>query len=285
MLNLTSTCFLYHVTFDQVTKFTLFGFGLANTSYAVVLNIIAFLGTWKIHKRHMTRTAKLLLSLFAINLLVAFAVILLSVYQFMDDFLQSWYFSAHLSTLVFLILWSSTNILLVTVDRYLLVIRGKCYLFWKRNFLVVVVLTTCIILGFSISFYFGLKTCTYQLTVVNLAVFSAILLVNLIVCFVTNIAMMKYVRRNMSCIGSSRPKMKNKVAKTVCAMAISAGLCQVLLVLLLTFFTVSFATESSATKYGNVVVTCFIIIVLFKCGTFPLIYIIRNTRIRRSFSV
>ena len=173
---------------------------------------------------------------------------------------------------------------LVTVDRYLLVVRGKYYLVWKRNFIICVVITTCINTGFTISFYFGLKTCVYAVTVVNLSVVLAILMMNLVVSFVTNVAMMKYVRKNMSCIGSSRPKIKNKVAKTVFVMTISDGICQLLVVLLVTFFTVSFATESPATKYGNVVVTCFLVIVLFKCGTFPLIYILRNSRIRKSFS-
>ena len=129
MFDSIADCYVHSTKYDIFHNIILIVVGLASTIYALTANIVATVGIWLLYKQKMKRTPKLLLSLFATNCLTAFAVALLYLYRFIEGFLQSWYFSVHLSIVVFLILWSSTTVFLVTLDRFLLVIRGSCYLF------------------------------------------------------------------------------------------------------------------------------------------------------------
>lgn len=278
MFNAITECLLRRNGYDDVTDITLTVIGITNTVYVVAVNIVAFVAICLLYGRHLKRTPKLLLSLFATNLLIALAVTSLLVYHLVVEFRQSWFFSAHMSSIVFLILWSSTNVFFVTIDRYLLVVRGRRYLFWKKNFNVFFIVAIISIAGFSVYFYFGLKLMGCTTNAINLTIFSLILLTNLVASSISNAAMMKYLRKNVSGIGS-RSNVRNDIAKTVYAMTVTAGFCQSAMVVLMVFYIVTCVVDTPVTEYGNVVLVSFSILVLFKCGTFPLIYVLRNSRI------
>ena len=271
-------CYVNSSRCDIFNNFILIAAGLVITIYALVANIVASVGIWRLYRRHMKRTPKLLLSLFATNLLTASAVASLYLYHFIEEFLQSWFFSVHLSIIAFSISWSSTIVLMVTLDRFLLVVRGNCYLYWKKNFCILTIVSGLVDASWSMYFYFGLKYLGCVTNLINLAVFGAILLINLILSLFTNIAMMRYVRKNVSLIGSTRVNMRNEVANTVFAMTMSSTCCQIVLISLLVVFVSSFAIEMAVAKYGGILIVLFIIFVLFNCGTIPLTYIVGNSR-------
>lgn len=285
MINATNICILFQITVTKVAQFSVFGFVIGKTLYAFMFNSIALFATWNVNRRQFSRTVKLLLVSFAINIFVAFSVASLSIYLFYDDFIQTWYFSAHLSLVTFFLVCSSTNMFLVTVDRYLLVVRGSWYLRWKRNFQCISCMLTFITSGFAIPLYFVLRECRYSFAVVYLSVLAAYLYGSLFGSLLTNIVMMRFIRKQMSAIGSSRPNLKKKVSKTVCFMTVSVGFFQFLLASLVTLLTISYTVETFLLKFRSGLIISSIIVSLFKCCTFPFIYIVRNSQIRKYLSV
>ena len=115
---------------------------------------------------------------------------------------------------------------------------------------------------------------------IHFAVFGLILLINLIASLIANIGMMKYIRKNVSLVGSVGVSLRNGVAKTVFAMTMSSTCGQVVLVALLFVFVSSFAVKFTVVKHGAILLVSFIISVLLNAGTVPLVYILRNTRMR-----
>ena len=229
MINATNFCILFQITVAKVTQYSVFGLVIGKTLYAFMFNFIALFVTWKVNRRQFSRTVKLLLASFATNIFVAFSVASLSFYLFHDKFIRTWYFSGHVSLVTFFLVCSSTNMFLVTVDRYLLVVRGSWYLRWKKNFHCISCTLTFITSGFVIPLYFVLRECSYSFAVVNLSVLAVYLYGTLFGSLLTNIVMMRFIRKQMSQIGSSRPNLKKKVSKTVCIMTVSVGFFQFLL--------------------------------------------------------
>ena len=134
MVDAATECYFGAGSFEEDhIKFTVITFGVIVTVYTVVANILALFGICILYQRELTRTPKLLLSQFVMNLIIAFVAISVSLYLFIDGFRQYWFFSVHLSIIVCLTLGSSFNLLFITIDRYLIVVRGQRYLNWKKT--------------------------------------------------------------------------------------------------------------------------------------------------------
>ena len=278
MFNSVTQCFLRPSEHDQIISYI---FPFANSvvaGYALVINFIALIGIWLVYKHTMKRTPKLLLSLFATNLLVVLAVASLSVYHFIDGFLQSWLFSAHILLIVFLVLWSSTNVCLVTVDRYLIVIHGTRYRLWKKYFHALVIAEFVTIACYSMFIYFSLKFMGCTVNFVNLSGVVVFITSNLVASFIANILLTRYIRMNTSLAGRTR-NMERGVATTVTNMTISDGICQVLLIATTILYICSLTISSRLSKYVNVLLFLLPILSLLRCGTVPMTYILRNKRI------
>ena len=279
MFNSLTRCFTHTSEHDNVFSSILTVVSISVTVYAFFVNIIAFIGIWLVYKKTLKRTPKLLLLLFATNLLFVFAVALLSVYHFIEEFLQSWFFPAHLALVLFLVLWSSTNLCLVAIDRYLIVIHGTRYQFWKKYFHALFFAEFVANIGYSVFIYFGFKFMGCKANYINLLGIVAFIAFHLVMSFVANILLARYIRLNMSILGRTNNMQKN-VAKTVASMTIVDGTCQALLIIAMLLFICSVTMSTSLRKHGNLVLFSLTILSLFKCGSVPLTYILRNTRVR-----
>ena len=93
MVDAATECYFGAGSFEEDRiKFTVVTFGVIVTVYTVVANILALFGICLLYQRELTRTPKLLLSQFVMNLIIAFVAISVSLYLFIDGFRQYWFF-------------------------------------------------------------------------------------------------------------------------------------------------------------------------------------------------
>ena len=245
---------------------------------SVSINVFASIGVWQLYQRHMTRTPKLLLLLFVTNCITVFAVELLYLYHFIDGFLQSWYFIIHLSLIVYLISWSSTVVFLVTLDRFLLVLRGKWYLIWKKNFGTLIFVATAFNIALSIYAFYGLAYMKCKENVIHLSVYGALLTLDLFLSLLINIKMIRNIRRKASVVGTVGINLRSRVAKTVVSMTLCSACFQALLVSVIAVVSSCFLTKIRFASQGGAMLFSAITMIVSHAGALPLIYIRRNNR-------
>lgn len=279
MFYFNEDCFSKSLLFDAFNNTILIIATVFLSTCSLVSNIIGSIGICRLYKTHMTRTPKLLLSLFVTNFIAVLVAECVYSYHFIKGFLASWYFFVHLSVLVFLTLWSSITVLLVTFDRFLIVVRGKWYLFWKRRASTIIsMIFVCAIL-FTIYIYFGFKRMTCLATKINLLSFAFALASNTCATVVTNIKMIRFVRINVSLVGNVGVNLRNDVATMVYAMTLSSTFFQTCLFTLLGFFVSSYTSQIIDAGYGGVFVVSSTMLIALHAGTLPLVYVFKNRRL------
>ena len=249
--------------------------------FATISNIVALVGIWRGYTGNFKRTPKLLLSLFATNLMTVFALTSFSMYLFIETFPRYCLFSAHVSAIVFLVLWSSTELFLVTLDRYLVIVNGVCYKLWKKHFLFLLVFEVIVMSGYSVFVYFSLCMlgCTFKL--INIACIASLIAINLFVSFVVNLLLAKFVKKKLSLAGRTR-NMEKSVVKTVKNITLSEGICQAVVIVMMILYIFSLRVSSFFEKLNYIFLLFIQMFSLMKCGIVPLTYIFSNKRIIES---
>ena len=278
MFNSIKQCYFHNEEHYFVVGGILTVVSIASALYTFVINVFALIGIWLAYKQKLTRTPKLLLSLFATNLMVVFALVSLSMCHFIDDFHRSWLFSAHISVIVFLVLWSSTNLCLVTLDRYLLLVHGSRHQLLKESFMTCVFAQFVAVAGYSIIIYLGFKFMGCTVNLINLSGIVAFFSFNLCMSLVINIRLVRYIRMNTLIIERSNT-MQRGLSKTLTAMTICDDVFLVLLIIVLVIFICSVTLSSGLSKFGPVILVSLSFLSLFKCGTVSLTYIFSNKKV------
>ena len=248
------------------------------TICSITANTLASFGVWSLYRRPMGRTPKLLLSLFVTNCLTVFAVVSLCLYRFTEEFQQLFYYSIHISIIAFLTLWSSEMVFLVTLDRYLIIVRGRWYLLFKKSFPFLLFGCAFIISTFSAYMFYAMTYMGSTANIIHLLVYGGILAINLTLCLLFNVKMLIYVRRKLTLVGSIGVGLRNSVAKTVFSMTLSSTFCQTFQITVLEFFVTSILTKSNISNCGYMLGILFIYCVMTHAGITPLIYFLRNKR-------
>ena len=279
MSYLTEDCFSKSVLIDVFSKTSLIAVTIFLSICSLLSNVIGSIGICRLYKRHMTRTPKLLLSLFVTNFFTVVVAECVYLYHFIEEFLTSWYFFVHLSVLVFLILWSSITVLLVTIDRFLIVARGKWYLFWKRHASAIISLMFLGAVAFATYMYFGFNRMACLANKINLVVFASTLASSAFASVVINIRMIRFVRLNVSIVGNIGVNLRNDVATMVYAMTLSSTFFQTCIFTLLGIFASSYAGKIVDAGYGDVFVVSSTMLIALHTGILPLVYILKNRRL------
>lgn len=266
----------------EQTKLTITALAIFDSAYAVVINLLSLTGICLVYKRDMTRTTKLLCLQFVINLMIAFVAMCVSLYPFIDVLHQYWFTFVLPSIIACLTLGSSINLLTITIDRYLLIVRGRFYLKWKKNFVFIYVLCIGVCISFSLLFYSSLKMLGCGLHMIVLCIFLFLMTTMTVTTIIFNTAMMRYVTNKISTIDESQRNRKRKMVRTVFFMLLSAGFCQSVLVFLITAFITFVWTNMSYSVGSEIVLIVFYLLLVFMCGTIPLTYVLRNRRIVRA---
>ena len=255
---------------------------LIAAAYALIANCFAFHGIWLIYKSDLTRTPKLLLFLFAINIVTTIAVALLPIYHIIDTYFQSWFFSLHIILIVILVLWSSSNCCLVSIDRYFIVKHGSQYRLWKKYFHVLYFGEIFIISSYAIYLYISLQFMDCTTNKINFSSIAVFISLNMALSIFSNLLLTTYLKNNISLAGRIH-NLDRSIIKSVMKMTFSDLIFQLVQVSTMITYgcVVIFSTKLSV--YSNFIVYLLAVISVFHCGIVPLYYILINERVLKIF--
>ena len=273
-----SPCLNATVSNDRNVALIFTGVNICIAVLASVSNSVALVAIWKGYTRNFKRTPKLLLSLFATNLVTVFVLVSFSMYLFIETFPRYCLFSAHLSAVAFLVLWSSTELFLVTLDRYFVIVNGVHYKLWKKHFPFLLVFEVMAMSGYSLFVYFSLCMLGCNFKLINLVCISSLITINMFVSFVVNFLLAKFVKMNLSLAGRTR-NMEKSVVKTVNDITISEGICQAFVIVMMMLYIFSLTVLPSFENLNYIFLLFIQMFSLMKCGIVPLTYIFSNKRI------
>lgn len=274
------TCITQNRTYGEHEKLAILGLYCINIAYASVANIIALVAIWKLYRRELGRTPKLLISLFVTNLLLVLAIVLLYCTRSFVATENSELFSIQMEIIIFLSMWSCVTLTIISIDRYLLVIRGTIYVKWKKYFHVCFSLAFAFCLVYVIAFHLVVFIYDCDSILVILTLLVAILMTNVISSILTNFLMMRYVQRCLLSDTASRARLRDTVARTLLWMTVAASFTQLAVISLIVTYICGIEYGTFTTKNNEIIITTMPILILFQSGTIPFIYFFRNVRMR-----
>lgn len=281
MFNSAVQCFYLHqIENESLAVSVLVIAGIVVAVYSIIANICALIGIWKVHKDTLTRTPKLLLMLFSTNILSVLAVASFPVYSLIGDCHQRWFFSVHTLVIAFFILWSPTNVCLVTIDRYLIVKHGSQYRFWKNHFQALVVIELLTVASFSVFIYIALKSLGCTVNVINLTCTSVFTAVNMVISYRMNVLLSRYLHVNVS-LADRVHNLGRDIAKLVANITVIDGIAHLALICTVTLYIIIITISSPLTQYSNAVLFALPMLCNFTRSTSPLYYVLKNRRIYR----
>ena len=246
-------------------------------SYSIIFNILAIIAVIKIYKNELTRTPKLLISLFVTQVLTSLSVCTLYAYQIKDFAKENCnLYRIHIFIIAFSMTWSSVTLTFTSIDRYLLVLRGSIYIKWKRSFPALILSTFIIycLLVFGINLILlTLRVKSSELITVSLTIF--LLLLSGITALFINVYTVIYIRTRLISDTCSRVKYKKRVVSTILSITFSSIFLECVVIALLMAFGhgLIFSTGDS-----NGVSKFILLAVLIRDGTIPFIYIARSLK-------
>jgi len=253
--------------------------------YLISTNVYAVFGICRTNRKKLCRTSKLMLHMCVIHLLISVSSISLATYYYINQYRSEWLVTLHISIIVWLSLEAVCNVFILTVDRYMLVVRGKCYLFWKKKciFSIITLKSLNALQGICTFITLNLESCVPVISFMFCVVFF--ILIVFVLTLVSNIALIKYVRRKMSSFATVRVNAKRQLSITMTIITISVSFCEITSIsFLLWFITDSFILKKQP-EYGLDLIKIVLFVILFHCANFSFIYIIRNSDIKLMFCV
>ena len=261
-----------------------------NMVFVCFANLAVIVGLWNTRKKPMTRSTKLFFILSGSDLLIGFVLMPTKIYQIEVSpnvtcheilFRDFW--------TVFPVVHSGLIILLVSIDRYLLIVKN---VFYKKYF-TDSVLFGCVIGNASLSFAWGLwyvfvlkSVKRHQLAIffMCLSIFEAVILLSVTIA---NVSLLKSVQRTAkeSTLQRNHDRYDQKLLKTIMLISVSLVTCYLPSVIgncCMAFF-LFYSTNQTHLKYATIAQLWLIMPTIINSGLNASILIIRNKKLKDFF--
>ena len=274
------TCSYFEIDISEHNISFLHGIGIPLVLFSLLSNIIATLGTWKMNISCSSRSSKLLIYQFVVYILVTLDVVLPYAYPYLTYQSLTIITSVHLPSVMFLTLLGSSNQVLLSIDRFLLLRRGKSYKNWKDAFTSVIISVIISCLCISLYFWYLLDKRCCDGVRMALILQGSVVFICLLISISFNVIMLLYLKKNLTRMRSHRSRLKRKISQTMITITVASAICEIIHIIV--SGTIALLSRGTFLEKGYFLLGGLFLVNLLKCGIYPFIYLIRNFNIARN---
>ena len=274
------TCFYFEIDISEHNMSFLHGIGIALVLFSLLSNIVATLGTWKMNISCSSRSSKLIIYQFVVYILVTLDVVLLYAYPYLNYQSLTILTSVHLPSVMFLTLLGSSNQVLLSIDRYLLLRRGKPYKYWKDAYTSVIISVIISCLCIRLYFWYLLDKRSCDGVRMKIILQGSVVIICLLISIAFDVIMLLHLKKNLTRIRSHRSRLKRQISHTMITITVASAICEIIHIILSGM--IALPSRDKFLEKGYFLLGGLFLVNLFKCGIYPFIYLIRNYNITRN---